>query len=147
MINDPFITTPQKLLNKLKENRIPDFMYVGFPKTGSTWLYEILQELPEFSLPPEKEIHYFDRNPKYPSSNFYSKSYVFNRIINPKWSYLAFGQTTVNFIKFNSSRAKFYFKLYFKTYNDNWYLSLFNGSKGITGDVTPSYCLLDNQIF
>ncbi len=38
---------------------LPDFLGIGAPRTGMTWLYENLRRHPEVWLPPIKEIHYF----------------------------------------------------------------------------------------
>lgn len=37
----------------------PDFLYVGAPKCGSTWLFEALSDHPEVSLYPGKYTHFF----------------------------------------------------------------------------------------
>ena len=42
-----------------------NFLYLGGDKCGSTWLYNILSQHPEVTLPVAKELFYFDR--------FYSK--------------------------------------------------------------------------
>lgn len=39
-----------------------DFVFVGPPKSGSTWLYQLLSEHPEITVPRAKDIFYFDRN-------------------------------------------------------------------------------------
>jgi hypothetical protein len=38
----------------------PDFLYVGPPKSGSSWLAKILAEHPAVFVPPAKDIKYFD---------------------------------------------------------------------------------------
>lgn len=41
----------------------PDFLVIGVPRAGTTWLYHVLREHPQVFLPgSRKEIHYFDRN-------------------------------------------------------------------------------------
>lgn len=41
-----------------------DFIYVGGPRCGSTWLAAVLSDHPEVFIPPSKEIHFFnDRMP------------------------------------------------------------------------------------
>lgn len=41
-----------------------DFVYVGGPRCGSTWLSAVLSDHPEIFIPPSKEIHFFnDRMP------------------------------------------------------------------------------------
>ena len=43
--------------------KAPDFLCLGVPKAGSTWLHNLLDEHPQIFLPEEiKEIHYFDRH-------------------------------------------------------------------------------------
>lgn len=40
----------------------PEFIYLGYDKSGSTWLYKNLNEHPDVSVPASKETFYFDRN-------------------------------------------------------------------------------------
>lgn len=39
----------------------PDFVGIGAQKAGTTWLHDNLEVQPELWLPPEKEIHFFNR--------------------------------------------------------------------------------------
>jgi hypothetical protein len=39
---------------------LPDFLGIGVPKAGTTWLHANLSAHPELHLPPEKELHHFD---------------------------------------------------------------------------------------
>ena len=41
--------------------RGPDFVVVGFPRCGTTWLYEVLRLHPRIFLPVRKEINFFNR--------------------------------------------------------------------------------------
>lgn len=41
--------------------RRPNFLYIGPPKAGSTWLHEALSRHPQVYLTPAKELQYFDR--------------------------------------------------------------------------------------
>jgi hypothetical protein len=58
-----------------------DFVYIGAPRCGSTWLSAILTDHPQIYIPPSKEIHYFnDRMPyrfeyRYPMGIDYYKSF------------------------------------------------------------------------
>jgi hypothetical protein len=47
----------------------PDFIIIGAQKSGTTWLWDMLDQHPDTSLPSEKEIHYFG------SSELYSKGF------------------------------------------------------------------------
>lgn len=41
--------------------RLPNFLYIGPDKAGSTWLHEVLVNHPEIYLTPAKDLYYFDR--------------------------------------------------------------------------------------
>jgi Sulfotransferase domain len=41
--------------------RLPDFLVIGVQKGGTTWLWKMLRGHPGVRVPPQKEIHYFDR--------------------------------------------------------------------------------------
>lgn len=40
---------------------IPSFLYIGPPKSASTWLYETLRAHPQIFVPSAKDLYYFDR--------------------------------------------------------------------------------------
>lgn len=42
-------------------NRLPNFLYVGPDKAGSSWLHEIMLRHPDVYLTPAKDLYYFDR--------------------------------------------------------------------------------------
>lgn len=42
-------------------SRKPDFVIAGFPRCGTTWLYEVLRLHPRIFLPVRKEINFFNR--------------------------------------------------------------------------------------
>jgi hypothetical protein len=41
---------------------LPNFLIVGPPRTGTTWLYHCLKTHPEVYLPDIKQLHFFDAN-------------------------------------------------------------------------------------
>ena len=41
---------------------MPEFLVIGPPRTGTTWLYNILKLHPDCYLPETKQLHYFDRH-------------------------------------------------------------------------------------
>jgi hypothetical protein len=43
-----------------KSDAHPDFLCIGAQKSGTTWLYQQLHSHPDFWMPPQKELHYFD---------------------------------------------------------------------------------------
>jgi hypothetical protein len=42
-------------------NRLPNFLYVGPDKAGSSWLHETLLRHPQVYLTPAKDLYFFDR--------------------------------------------------------------------------------------
>jgi hypothetical protein len=42
-------------------NRLPNFLYVGPDKAGSSWLHEMLLKHPQVYLTPAKDLYFFDR--------------------------------------------------------------------------------------
>lgn len=40
---------------------LPNFLYIGSDKSGSTWIYEALRSHPDIYVPKVKDIYYFDR--------------------------------------------------------------------------------------
>jgi hypothetical protein len=42
-------------------NRLPNFLYVGPDKAGSSWLHETLTKHPDVYLSPAKDLYFFDR--------------------------------------------------------------------------------------
>ncbi len=53
---------------------LPDFLGIGLPQSGTTWLYENLRCHPHLNLPSTKELHYFDRQ-FHRSLRFYSSQF------------------------------------------------------------------------
>jgi hypothetical protein len=55
-------------------SRLPNFLYVGPDKAGSSWLHEILLKHPDVYLTPAKDLYffdrYYDRGPGWYSSQF-----------------------------------------------------------------------------
>jgi hypothetical protein len=44
----------------MSEDRVPDFLYIGTSKAGSTWLFNALSRHPEVHLASDKGLYYFD---------------------------------------------------------------------------------------
>jgi hypothetical protein len=121
----------------------PDFIGIGFQKSGTSWLFNQLRSHPEFWLPYRKEFHYFDRNIKYPSPNFFAQKHFIPRLFNAHFRKLL-RRDVVNPLKNKDyDRALWSLKFYCYTINDKWYLSQFNKTEKLTGEYTPSYSILD----
>ena len=131
----------------------PSFVAIGPPKTGTTWLYEMLRKHPQVELTPVKEIGYF-----------WEKAYLGDagliNLINP---YARFKQSrrvvikkewmarrlkahfqALAGLKLNWAELKWDFRYFVLPHNDKWYLSLFNNKK-VSGDISPSYALLPEK--
>ncbi len=137
-----------------KSNLKPTFIGIGAEKSATTWLHSILISHPQIWLPPQKEIHFFDRKSQY--------SYPINtRKIRPFFQ--VFNREKINRLKRNLSKkiahisnrdwksliwwSKWYYG-YFKDDN-NWYINLFSlvTSEKICGEITPSYsCLSSHEV-
>lgn len=126
-------------------NKKINFIGIGVNKAGTTWLYYCLRQLPDFSLPPVKELCYFDRSSEYPSPNNLEISSLKKRLRNVKWTIGALMTIAKPVVKLNFKLVKWYYKFYFSNYNDDWYLSLFSSFKGYTGSITPSYSILKEE--
>jgi hypothetical protein len=47
--------------NQVRGARLPNFIYIGPDKAGSSWLHEMLIRHPEVYLTPAKDLYFFDR--------------------------------------------------------------------------------------
>lgn len=120
---------------------IIDFIGIGAQKSGTSWLDERLRELPDFSLTPIKELHYFDRSPIYPSPNMLAKSSLKSRLTGYNWAKKAIKFGTL-LLKRDFTTIKWFINWSFSNIDDKWYLSLFDSMKGLTGEITPCYGIL-----
>lgn len=125
------------------EVKKPQFICIGAQRSGTTWFFGQLREHPAFSMPFRKELHYFDRDPGYPSPNLFSKKTFIGRLPDPDFRKGLVDEISKSLRKRNVARLKWFIKYYCSTVSDRWYLSLFDGLQGLTGDLTPSYAILD----
>lgn len=123
----------------------PDFICIGAQKAGTTWLYFNLNLQPEFCMPPIKEFHYFDRSEHYPSMNTLAETSAFRRMRSAGYCGLAFKRISRALLRAKFNRALWWARYSFFDYSDSWYTSLFEMEHGITGDITPSYSILDED--
>ena len=49
---------------------LPDFLCIGFRKSGTTWLYENLHFHPDIYLPPYKNVRYFSNDYSNPLTSY-----------------------------------------------------------------------------
>ena len=79
------------------KNRLPDFLIIGVPKAGTTYLYHILNQHSKIQMSRRKEIHFFDKN--------YHRGKRYYRSFFPKSDLgMLTGEASVNY--FYSDKAK-----------------------------------------
>jgi hypothetical protein len=106
----------------------PDFIGIGAPRSGTSWLYEVLSRHPALWLPPVKELHYFDE----PAHSKRYHSYLRMRLISGLW------------VRRPLSRFDLYYFLGRRS--DAWYCNLFEPARRrglLTGEITPAYSILN----
>lgn len=118
----------------------PDFLGIGPPKSGTSWLDAQLRLHPQIHLPYIKEIHYFDEIQLKAPTDLVRR--LFHKR-NKRWR-KAFVRTAKKIVREKKyGKAWWCLKLYLKRRNDIWYRSLFYPESGqITGEITPLYHML-----
>jgi len=106
----------------------PDFLYIGAPRSGSTWLFKKLSTHPQIWLPPCKNILYF--HPRFQRYRlkilkYYGREAFTSNAETRKWYtqfFLSFGIT------------------------DKWYKSLYPQTTNlIKGEIAEAYCSLSSK--
>ena len=109
-------------------NAKPDFLYIGAPRTGSTWLFRNLQAHPGVWVPPCKNILYF-----HPRFQIYRLKFL-------KY----FGG---DMFKNPDPQIRAWYRHFFTrpVVNDTWYQSLFPQNNIIKGEIAEAYCSLPEE--
>ncbi|MBI2835570.1 MAG: sulfotransferase [Acidobacteria bacterium] len=135
------------------------FLVIGAQRSGTTWLYRNLGRHPDIWLPPVKELHFFDRAPRYPSPSHHASPPGWKRlslILSLMLAAAPNRRMVLQHVKFwlwcRAAEAgawpAFWFSVGypFATIDANWYRHLFAlGGEKITGDLTPAYSLLTEE--
>jgi hypothetical protein len=132
--------------------RVPTFLGMGAQKAGTSWLYQHLREHPEVWMPPEKELHYFDRSSSYPSPNNLATSSPIARMLGSQpWERPQMREGRRKLVMAlrarDTERVAWVVRRYFGHYGDRWYRGLFGhaGAATVTGEITPSYAILGSE--
>lgn len=128
---------------------LPDFLGIGTPRAGTTWLWENLRQHPQIWLPYRKELHYFDRATSYPSPSFLATQRLSQRLFGHEKDHTQYRRvllrSLIRDLRHPSwNRLRWDWTYLFGTINDQWYASLFEQGRGkVKGEITPGYALLE----
>lgn len=127
-----------------RAGRVPSrfFICIGAQKAGTTWLAEQLRRHPEISLPPRKEIRYFDT---LHVRGFEDVRAERTRDIGTRISRVTGRKSELTLPEARNLRWLANYGLIAREeYNDQWYWSLFAmiDETKLTGDFSPAYSLL-----
>ena len=109
----------------------PDFIGVGAPRSGTSWIYDVLTRHSAIWLPPIKELHYFDD----PARKRYYR-FLRMRLVSGLW--------------INRPLSLWDFHYFLGRPSDEWYCRLFEPGRRrglLTGEITPGYSVLDEKAF
>lgn len=123
----------------------PDFLSIGSARCGSTWLAERLRRHSGVWIPPIKEIHYFDMQ----------------RVL-PPWHWIRLRRYGIHLRRYathllrkDEGRGRHFghelrwgLRYFLCPRSDEWYRKVLTPPAGLlSGEVTPAYCMLDDQAF
>jgi len=126
----------------------PDFIGIGPPKTGTTWIYHNLSNHPQVDMPPDKEIRYF-------WERYFVGTLTFKEWINSDHWHVrgrrAFHKnrfrkhlSDLMSVRVDVGDLRWDIKYLSRKRTDRWYSSLFNQNL-VSGDITAKYCELPEQ--
>lgn len=118
----------------------PDFLCIGAQKAGTTWLYQALRQHPQVSMPPIKEIHYFDRGKRPYALDLLSKHAPTRR------RFLRWLRDGLRSGWAGWQESLWCLRFFCLPRSDHWYAALFPRCSGlIAGDITPGYARMDKD--
>lgn len=126
-----------------------DFICIFAPRSGTTWLWEMLRRHPEIWVPPRKELHFFDASYRYAAPRFMAGRSLAGRLFGLQAHNLDFkrrfaGDLARAIATGDAGAVRWLVQFYLGTYTDDDYLRLFRAQPGrLNGEITPSYGILD----
>ena len=116
-------------------SQAPDFLGIGAQKAATRWLYYLLEAHPSVYMPPQKEIHYFDRPKEFDP--------LLKRLRYPRWK----SQLKKIWYKKDWSVKSWYVNYVFGRYTDQWYFHQFRRApaSAMIGEITPEYGILSTE--
>lgn len=139
--------TPQTMkmpdLLRQGDTRGPDFICIGAQKAGTRWLFDQLNNHPDFWMPAIKELHYFNENIHLKWADpLYLKARYNLRRLNRKLQRSRMRPLEKSDVEW--LRALIW--LHGKPVNFDWYARLFNPRENrLSGDVTPTYAIIADE--
>lgn len=127
--------------------RYPDFLCIGMPKSGTTWLYHHLKGHPGFWLPPIKEISYlwgFDRREYSLIELLSHRRYVFKK----KFQFLKKSLRSHFSKRGGDKHSSLAWDLHYALFPESrwWYRYNFpKRTELLRGDISPQYHMLGER--
>lgn len=115
-----------------------DFIGIGYPKAGTSYIFKQLSVHPEISLNPIKEIRYLNE------SWFLPKASFINRLFSKNFHYKEYRARLRSRMRYwskhptNIKNDHWHRRFLLGRHSDKWYDSLFDADK-ISGEITPAY--------
>ena len=126
----------------------PDFIGIGPPKTGTTWIYKNLTRHPQVAMPPDKEIRFFYEK------EFVGDLHLYGLLTHENWhvrSKRLFHRdrfrahlSNLKKLKVNFKELYWDFKYFIGNRSNRWYASLFDESL-VSGDISAKYCEISEK--
>lgn len=124
----------------------PDFIGIGPPKTGTTWLFANLSAHPGIWMPPNKELHWFDRVQD--GGPFTWRDLL--RAGSPetrRWRAYTAVQIRGHLLGRLHQQPLWKLRYIVGLKSDASYIRLFDVAKDrLAGEITPSYCDLGDEM-
>jgi len=128
----------------------PDFLGIGAPRSGTSWLAKNLSRHPDLWTPPLKELHYFDQRAGEPSFGAPVARLLAKQDADDwypwVWRYQLKSRLRGHRESFDPQGLVWDLRFFGRSPSDRWYASLFRGAKGKTkGEITPQYSILEEE--
>lgn len=128
----------------------PDFLGIGAPRSGTSWLAKNLSRHPDLWTPPLKELHYFDQRAAEPSfgapvARLFAKQNA-DDWYPWVWRYQLKTRLSGHRERLDPGSLLWDLRFFARSPSDRWYASLFEDGKGKTkGEITPQYSILEEE--
>lgn len=132
---------------------VPDFLCIGAPRSGTTWLHLVLQAHPDVWLPPVKEMHYFDSIDPTLNERFSTQRRRYRlqkHLLSRSRHYLAL-PLKLHPKYYSRIRPELLWDLryFLGSGSIEWYRALFLPPRKrgkLTGEITPAYSMISEQM-